>query len=130
MLGWSAAVPPAAQIVEGSQTVTDAASALEIAIHPDGDAKAVVVIAGDLDISSAPALRERLSSILDSGVRTVVVDMGRVTFIDSTGIGVLIGAHKQAGLQWGSVVITSVPPAIARALDVAGVFDRFGRAVE
>lgn len=56
---------------------------------------AVLEVGGEVDVYTAPRLRERLSELIDSGARNVVVDLGRVDFLDSTGLGVLVGAHKR-----------------------------------
>jgi anti-sigma B factor antagonist len=56
---------------------------------------AVLEVGGEVDVYTAPRLRERLTELIDGGARNVVVDLGRVDFLDSTGLGVLVGAHKR-----------------------------------
>ena len=56
---------------------------------------AVLEVGGEVDVYTAPRLRERLTELIDNGARNVVVDLGRVEFLDSTGLGVLVGAHKR-----------------------------------
>ncbi|GAA0793721.1 STAS domain-containing protein [Spirilliplanes yamanashiensis] len=55
----------------------------------------VLEVGGEVDVYTAPRLRERLIELVDSGARDVVVDLGRVDFLDSTGLGVLVGALKR-----------------------------------
>jgi anti-sigma B factor antagonist len=55
-----------------------------------------------VDVYTAPRLRERLVEIVDGGSRKVVVDLGRVDFLDSTGLGVLVGALKRLRATGGS----------------------------
>jgi anti-sigma B factor antagonist len=56
---------------------------------------AVLEVGGEVDVYTAPRLRERLAELIESGARNVVVDLARVDFLDSTGLGVLVGAHKR-----------------------------------
>lgn len=55
----------------------------------------VLEVGGEVDVYTAPRLRERLIELVDGGARDVVVDLGRVDFLDSTGLGVLVGALKR-----------------------------------
>ncbi len=52
--------------------------------------RAVLAVAGEVDVYSAPELRDRLTDLVDSGAHRVVVDLSGVTFLDSTGIGILV----------------------------------------
>ncbi|WP_189170650.1 STAS domain-containing protein [Pilimelia anulata] len=55
----------------------------------------VLEVGGEVDVYTAPRLREELVRLIDSGTRRIVVDLGRVDFLDSTGLGVLVGAMKK-----------------------------------
>lgn len=59
------------------------------------DEHTVLEVGGEVDVYTAPRLRERLVELVDAGARNVVVDLGRVEFLDSTGLGVLVGALKR-----------------------------------
>jgi anti-sigma B factor antagonist len=54
--------------------------------------RAVVTVRGELDVFTAPRLHETIAQGIELGARYLVVDLGEVTFIDSTALGVLIGA--------------------------------------
>ena len=84
-------------------------------IGPTGDC-AVLQISGDLDAYTAPALRQRMLDLGDDGVVHVIADMRQVDFLDSTGLGVLIGGLKRFREHGGSLapVITTVFPYIRR----------------
>lgn len=55
----------------------------------------ILEVGGEIDVYTAPQLRERLIALVDGGDRRVVVDLARVEFLDSTGLGVLVGALKR-----------------------------------
>ena len=55
----------------------------------------VLEVGGEVDVYTAPRLRERLVELVDAGARNVIVDLGGVEFLDSTGLGVLVGAMKR-----------------------------------
>src|SRR2546430_9584696 len=55
----------------------------------------VLEVGGEIDVYTAPQLRERLISLVEGGDRHVIVDLARVEFLDSTGLGVLVGALKR-----------------------------------
>ncbi|GGK20740.1 anti-sigma-B factor antagonist [Pilimelia terevasa] len=55
----------------------------------------VLEVGGEVDVYTAPRLREELLALIDGGTRRIVVDLQRVDFLDSTGLGVLVGAMKK-----------------------------------
>jgi len=71
----------------------------------------VLEVGGEVDVYTAPRLRERLIELVEGGARHVVVDLGRVDFLDSTGLGVLVGALKRLRSAGGSfgLVCTKEP---------------------
>ena len=56
----------------------------------------VLEVGGEIDVYTAPQLRERLISLVEAGDRQIVVDLGRVEFLDSTGLRCLLRFHKRA----------------------------------
>lgn len=62
----------------------------------------VLEVGGEVDVYTAPRLRERLVELIDGGARSVIVDLNRVDFLDSTGLGVLVGALKRLRAVSGS----------------------------
>lgn len=82
----------------------------------------VVHVSGEVDVTSAPTLREVLIKVLASNPSThLIVDLGGVDFMDSTGIGVLAGAHKRvtANGGWFTAVVTS--PIVRKSLQTTGL---------
>lgn len=59
------------------------------------EGRTVVAVSGEVDVYTAPTVRERVTSLLDTGHTDLVVDLTAVRFLDSTGLGLLIGVHKK-----------------------------------
>lgn len=71
----------------------------------------VVRCVGEIDMATVPQLRDRVSRLQVDGPPHVVVDLTGVTFIDSLGLGALIGMHKRARVLQGSLVVIPSPAA-------------------
>lgn len=93
-------------------------------VEPCGDC-AVLRVAGEVDVYTAPALRERLTDLLAAGVRHVVVDTSGVTFLDSTGLGVLVGGRKRLHAHDGSLALAGGPERVVRLLRLTGLVRYF-----
>ncbi len=83
----------------------------------------LVTPVGDVDILTAPELGEALRTAVDAGMRTVVVDLSRVPFMDSAGLGALIGGIRRAREAGGDVAVACSRPTLTRLLHTTG-FDR------
>lgn len=81
----------------------------------------VVAVDGEIDITTAPHFRERLFEVIEGGHDRVVVDLNGVDFLDSTALGVMVGAHKRLRDSGAGLVIACSQPSILRVLDVTGL---------
>lgn len=81
----------------------------------------IAELAGELDLASAPALREQLLGLLRPGSSRLVLDLSRVSFCDASGLAVLVGADRQARLLGGFLRLAAVSPQTARVLDITGL---------
>ena len=81
---------------------------------------AIAEVTGDIDVSTVAGLRERLSGLADSG-QPLIVDLNRVTFIDSTGLGVLVSAARRAAARGGSLHAVCSRPHTRKLLWLTGV---------
>jgi anti-anti-sigma factor len=86
-------------------------------------------LAGDLDLGSVLDFETRLMHARRSSER-VVVDLRRLDFLDSTGVGALISAHQDARVEGVELVILQGPPAVQRVFELSGIVDElpFGAA--
>jgi anti-sigma B factor antagonist len=85
-----------------------------------GDGVTVIELSGEVDIETAPRLQSALEAAIRSGV-PVVVDMGDVTFMDSTGFGVLIAAHLRAKRVGIPVLLRAVSDRIRYLMEMLGL---------
>jgi len=81
----------------------------------------VVMVAGEVELANVPQLRGELLRACDAGCPCVVVDLTHVTFIDSTGIGVLVGALKRARERGGELVLVCPQPRVRRIFEITGL---------
>lgn len=75
---------------------------VSVTSRQSGD-RTVVHVAGEIDVYTAPALREELAAQQEAGPIDLVVDLTEVPFMDSTGLGVLVGALKRARTTGGDL---------------------------
>jgi anti-sigma B factor antagonist len=95
----------------------------EYSAAPD---RTVIEVSGEIDVYTAPRLREALISLVDAGNFRLIVDMERVEFLDSTGLGVLVGGLKRVRAHDGSIDLVCTQGRILRIFRITGlskVFD-------
>ncbi|HET7488166.1 MAG TPA: STAS domain-containing protein [Acidimicrobiales bacterium] len=90
-----------------------------VAVRPD-PVSAAVSPAGDLDVSTSPRLLACIDELLAEGRSKIVVDLRAVTFIDSSGLGALVKAHKHAG-PTARLTVVQPPPHVHRAMEISGI---------
>jgi anti-sigma B factor antagonist len=87
---------------------------------------AIVAVTGDVDISTSPDLREALARVVAEGNRAVVVDLGAVRFIDSTGLGVLVGAFTAVRNAGGRLAVVNDHSAVLKVFTITALHDVLG----
>ncbi len=85
--------------------------------HPVGE-RVVVEVNGELDVASAPALRDRLLGLLNRGAPDLVIDLRGVTFIDSTGVGSLLRVYHRQSLLGGTLHFVADRNAVLRVFEL------------
>jgi anti-sigma B factor antagonist len=100
--------------------------ALSLSTQREGP-RSIISVAGDLDIGSVSALRNIADSELASrDCSTLALDVGDLTFLDSTGIGYWVELRTRAEAMGKSFVLLSVPHAVRRLLTIGGLSELFG----
>jgi anti-sigma B factor antagonist len=84
----------------------------------------VVALSGEIDMLTAPAVREVLAEAIRRAVTGVIIDLAEVTFLDAAGLGVLAGASGRARHLPGGLRVVAVPPRALRLLTL-GRLDRY-----
>jgi anti-sigma B factor antagonist len=92
---------------------------------------AIVAVTGDVDISTSPDLREALAGVLHTSNgtcanRAVVVDLSDVRFVDSTGLGVLVGAYTAVRNAGGRLAVVNDHPAVIKVFTITGLHEVLG----
>lgn len=86
----------------------------------------VIEVAGEIDVYTAPKLREAVVGVIDAGHTTLVIDIENVAFLDSTGLGVLVGALKRVRAEGGSLDIICTSERLMRIFEITGLDKVFG----
>lgn len=81
----------------------------------------VVDVEGEVDVFTAPKLREAIIGLLDDGNERLIVNLERVDFMDSTGLGVLVGGLKRVKERNGELAIAGAQGTVLRVLNVTGL---------
>jgi anti-sigma B factor antagonist len=81
----------------------------------------VVAVRGEIDLFTAPELKQKLTDAIEGGKIRIVVDLTETTFLDSTALGVLIGAVKRLRSRDGALVIVNVDQNIAKTFEITGL---------
>lgn len=81
----------------------------------------VLVLAGEVDVTTAPEFKRRLHGLIDQGNQAIVVDLTAVTFIDSTALGVMIGALRRLRPEGGALALVCADDDIAGIFEVTGL---------
>ncbi|MFD1824588.1 MULTISPECIES: STAS domain-containing protein [Mumia] len=86
----------------------------------------IVEVAGEIDVYTAPRLREALADLIESGHHHVIVDVEKVDFLDSTGLGVLVGGLKRVRAYDGSLDVVCTRARLLKIFEITGLTKVFG----
>lgn len=83
--------------------------------------KTVVSVAGEIDVYTAPKLRDLITELVSDEAYHLVVDMTGVEFLDSTGLGVLVGGLKKVRSHDGSLQLVCSSPRLLKIFRITGL---------
>lgn len=82
---------------------------------------AVVAVSGEVDVYTAPRLRDSFTDLVADGHTRVVVDLTNVDFMDSTGLGVLVGGLKKVRARGGSLELVCTQERLLKIFQITGL---------
>lgn len=85
------------------------------------DGFAVLAVSGEVDVATVPRLREQLHGLVAQGSNRIIVNLDAVDFLDSTGLGVLVGALKRVRSNDGDLFLVCTQPRIRKVFEVTGL---------
>jgi anti-anti-sigma factor len=93
---------------------------LTVTTTRDGD-RATVALAGELDVNSAPLVGEELGRLAEDDVSSVIVDVSRLTFVDSTGLRVILAGRERLQTIGATLVLDGASGVVERVLEMTGL---------
>jgi anti-sigma B factor antagonist len=103
-------------------------SALRVTMDTDprsAEAGVVLRVAGEIDIQTSPLLDDHLQRVLAEGASSITIDLDGVTFLDSTGLSVLITGLKRCQTGGGDLRVVSPRPNVRRVFEITGLIEVF-----
>ncbi|WP_295657675.1 STAS domain-containing protein [uncultured Nocardioides sp.] len=87
----------------------------------EADGKTVVAVGGEIDVYTAPKLRDKITELVGEGVYDLVIDLSAVEFLDSTGLGVLVGGLKKVRAHDGSLMLVCNQDRLLKIFRITGL---------
>ena len=87
----------------------------------EGGRAHVVAVRGEVDLFTAPEFKQRVMAPIAAGIDLVVVDLTETTFIDSSSLGALIGAHRRLKSRGGRLIVACDDEAIVKTFRITGL---------
>src|ERR687883_743164 len=112
----------AAPCVRGESAAGQGAVRVDLTLENSAAGERMVVaVGGEIDVYTAPKLRERLVELINSGHYDLVIDLEGVDFLDSTGLGVLVGALKRVRSHQGSLRLVCTQERLLKIFRITGL---------
>jgi anti-sigma B factor antagonist len=87
----------------------------------EADGKTIVAVGGEIDVYTAPKLRDKITELVAGGAYDLVIDMQEVEFLDSTGLGVLVGGLKKVRAHSGSLQLVCNQDRLLKIFRITGL---------
>jgi anti-sigma B factor antagonist len=83
--------------------------------------RTIIEVGGEIDVYTAPKLRECITNLVDEGQVDLIIDLERVEFMDSTGLGVLVGGLKRVRTHEGSLELVCTQERLLKIFRITGL---------
>ncbi len=97
----------------------------ELGEEPSEGGVHLITVTGEIHVSTAPSLSQRLHTIIESGKTTIVLDLTAVEFIDSTGLSVLLNGLRLVNQRDGRMALVCANPTVLRLFQVTRLDSTF-----
>jgi len=97
------------------------ATSLKIDARTEGNEIAVLSLAGEVDVANAGQVKDSALKLISNGRKYLIVDLNATEYMDSTGLGTLVGLHKRMRESDGEVVIAVSQPRVRRLFEITGL---------
>lgn len=87
----------------------------------DVDGWVVLTVTGEVDMATAPTLRQHLADLVAAGVTRLVIDLGPTTFLDSTGLGAIVMVLKRVRAHDGQVRLVATSASIRKVFEITSL---------
>ncbi len=87
----------------------------------EADGKTIVSVGGEIDVYTAPKLRDKITELVADGQYRIVIDMAGVEFLDSTGLGVLVGGLKKVRAHDGTLELVCNQDRLLKIFKITGL---------
>jgi anti-sigma B factor antagonist len=81
----------------------------------------IIAVGGEIDVYTAPKLRDKITELVNGGHHTLVIDLEKVEFLDSTGLGVLVGGLKKVRAHDGSLELICTQDRLLKIFRITGL---------
>ena len=85
------------------------------------DSRTIVAVGGEIDVYTAPKLRDKITELVGDGHHNLVIDMENVDFLDSTGLGVLVGGLKKVRAHDGTMELICSQDRLLKIFRITGL---------
>jgi anti-sigma B factor antagonist len=98
---------------------------LKIASRTEGKDTAILSLTGEVDVANAGRVRDAGLKLISDGIKHLIIDLSPTDYMDSTGLGTLVGLHKRLVESEGELIVAGPQPRVERLFEITGLTQVF-----